>query len=81
MFLTVIVFVQPISSHGVGKVLDSGHPDFKVGDYVWGMTGWEEYSLITSTEHLIKINHTDVPLSYYIGILGKFICFMMCKYF
>ncbi|XP_009401138.2 2-alkenal reductase (NADP(+)-dependent)-like isoform X1 [Musa acuminata AAA Group] len=60
----------PISSHGVGKVLDSGHPDFKVGDYVWGMTGWEEYSLITSTEHLIKINHTDVPLSYYIGILG-----------
>ncbi|CAL9752975.1 unnamed protein product [Musa acuminata subsp. burmannicoides] len=33
------------------------------------MTGWEEYSLITSTEHLIKINHTDVPLSYYIGIL------------
>lgn len=54
----------------MGKVLDSGNPDFKVGDYVWGMTGWEEYSLITSTEVLFKITHTDVPLSYYAGLLG-----------
>ncbi|KAJ8475862.1 hypothetical protein OPV22_019589 [Ensete ventricosum] len=60
----------PIPGYGVCKVLDSGHPDFKMGDYAWGMTGWEEYSLITSTEGLFKINHTDVPLSYYTGILG-----------
>ncbi|KAG6768804.1 hypothetical protein POTOM_027733 [Populus tomentosa] len=47
-----------------------GHPDFKKGDLVWGITGWEEYSLITSTRGLFKIEHTDVPLSYYTGILG-----------
>ena len=35
------------------------------------MTGWEEYSLITATETLFKIHDKDVPLSYYIGILGK----------
>ena len=63
--------MQPISGFGVGKVLDSGHPDFKVGDYVWGLTGWEEYSLITSPESLFKIKHTDIPLSYYTGLLGK----------
>ncbi|XP_062170023.1 2-alkenal reductase (NADP(+)-dependent)-like [Alnus glutinosa] len=62
---------SPIFGYGVGKVLDSGHPEFKAGDLVWGMTGWEEYSLITKTEGLIKIKHTDdVPLSYYTGILG-----------
>jgi NADPH-dependent curcumin reductase CurA len=66
---------QPIIGHGVAKVLDSAHPDFKKGDLVWGMTGWEEYSLITETDFLFKIQHTDVPLSYYTGILGKLSAF------
>ncbi|KAG2722319.1 hypothetical protein I3760_02G123600 [Carya illinoinensis] len=61
---------SPISGLGVAKVLDSGHPNFKRGDLIWGLTGWEEYSLITATESLFKIHNTDVPLSYYTGILG-----------
>lgn len=69
--MIALFVVQPITGYGVCKVLDSGHPDFKIGDYVWGVTGWEEYSLITSTEGLFKINHTNVPLSYYTGILGE----------
>ena len=63
--------MQPIAGYGVAKVLDSGHPNFKKGDLVWGLTGWEEYSLITTTERLFQIHHTDVPLSYYTGLLGK----------
>jgi hypothetical protein len=57
---------------GVAKVLDSGHPNYNKGDLVWGFTGWEEYTLITfpDTESLFKIEHTDVPLSYYTGLLG-----------
>ncbi|XP_058184276.1 2-alkenal reductase (NADP(+)-dependent)-like isoform X3 [Rhododendron vialii] len=61
---------SPITGRGVAKVIDSGHPNYKKGDLVWGMTGWEEYSLITEPETLFKIEHTDVPLSYYTGILG-----------
>ncbi|KAH8484394.1 hypothetical protein H0E87_028736 [Populus deltoides] len=60
----------PLSGYGVAIVLDSLHPEFKKGDLVWGVTGWEEYSLITATKGLSKIQHTDVPLSYYTGILG-----------
>ncbi|XP_059655570.1 2-alkenal reductase (NADP(+)-dependent)-like [Cornus florida] len=59
-----------ITGYGVAKVLDSGHLNFKKDDLVWGTTGWEEYSLITVTDSLFKIEHTDVPLSYYTGILG-----------
>ncbi|KAK1315402.1 NADP-dependent alkenal double bond reductase P2 [Acorus calamus] len=59
-----------ITGYGVCKVVDSGHPNFKAGDLVWGMTGWEEFSLISMPEALIKIKYTDVPLSYYTGILG-----------
>lgn len=65
-------FVQAISGFGVCKVIDSGNPDFKKGDLVWGITGWEEYSLITAPESLFKIEHTDVPLSYYTGLLGTY---------
>uniref|UniRef100_A0A5B7BVA4 Putative 2-alkenal reductase (NADP(+)-dependent) n=1 Tax=Davidia involucrata TaxID=16924 RepID=A0A5B7BVA4_DAVIN len=61
---------SPVSGFGVGKVLDSGHPNFTKGDLVWGITKWEEYSLIATVETLFKIQHTDVPLSYYTGILG-----------
>ncbi|CAI9770934.1 unnamed protein product [Fraxinus pennsylvanica] len=60
----------PISGYGVAKVVDSTHPNLNKGDLVWGITGWEEYSLIKSPETFFKIQHTDVPLSYYAGILG-----------
>lgn len=59
-----------ITGYGVAKVVDSGHPDFQPGDLVWGLTGWEEYSLIPVPKGLTKIKYTDVPLSYYTGILG-----------
>ncbi|KAL5577472.1 hypothetical protein UlMin_019171 [Ulmus minor] len=61
---------SPITGRGVAKVLDSGDPNFKEGDLILGITGWEEYSIITATQTLFKIQHTDVPLSYYTGILG-----------
>ena len=64
--------MQAIFGYGVAKVLDSEQLGFKARDLVWGITGWEEYSLITKTTNtLIKIQHTDIPLSYYTGILGK----------
>ncbi|XP_058101932.1 2-alkenal reductase (NADP(+)-dependent)-like isoform X4 [Magnolia sinica] len=34
------------------------------------MTGWEEFTLISEPETLFKIKYTDIPLSYYTGILG-----------
>ncbi|KAL5728859.1 hypothetical protein ACHQM5_001892 [Ranunculus cassubicifolius] len=41
------------------------------GDLVAGYeTGWEEYSLITEPRGLSKVEYTDVPLSYYTGVLG-----------
>ncbi|KAL3642138.1 hypothetical protein CASFOL_012953 [Castilleja foliolosa] len=59
-----------ITGYGVAKIVDSTNPNFKKDELIWGMTGWEEYSLIKSTEGLFKVPTTDVPLSYYTGILG-----------
>jgi NADPH-dependent curcumin reductase CurA len=64
--------LQPIAGCGVSKIVESGHKDYKDGDLVWGFTNWEEYSLIPAAQILFKIEHTDVPLSYYTGILGMY---------
>ncbi|KAL6343255.1 hypothetical protein AAG906_022171 [Vitis piasezkii] len=58
------------------RVLDSGDPNFRESDLIWGTTGWEEYSLITTSSIRFKIQHTDVPLSYYTGI---FCSSCLCK--
>ncbi|OMP07687.1 Alcohol dehydrogenase superfamily, zinc-type [Corchorus olitorius] len=65
---------QPIEGFGVAKVVDSDNPDFKPGDYISGLTGWEDYTLIynnTSLSQLRKIQPDDcIPLSYHVGLLG-----------
>ncbi|KAF0888817.1 hypothetical protein E2562_017811 [Oryza meyeriana var. granulata] len=62
---------EVITNTGVMKVVSSGHPDFKAGDLVWGITGWEEYTLINNPKSSIyKINYSEFPLSYYTGVLG-----------
>ena len=48
-----------MSGFGVGKVIDSGHPEFKIGEFVWGETRWQEYSLITAPEKLFKNSITS----------------------
>ncbi|XP_075108761.1 2-alkenal reductase (NADP(+)-dependent)-like isoform X1 [Nicotiana tabacum] len=60
---------SPITGFGVAKVIDSRDTNLKKGDLVWGTTGWEEYTFIEPTNALFKIEHTDIPLSYYTGIL------------
>jgi NADPH-dependent curcumin reductase CurA len=60
-----------MENFGVGKVMDSTHPEFNPGDLVWGVSGWEEYTLVAEPESLNKINHTELPLSYYTGVLGQ----------
>ncbi|KAK6138699.1 hypothetical protein DH2020_027561 [Rehmannia glutinosa] len=64
--------IQPIVGYGVSRVVDSSNPNFKKGDLVWGITSWEEYTLIKSPRNSIQNQETDtdVPLSYYTGILG-----------
>lgn len=73
--------MEPLEGFGVSQVIDSDNPDFKPGDLVSLITGWEEYSLIHRTEQLRKIQPDDIPLSYHVGLLGtmlfdlKFIIF------
>ncbi|KAL6643464.1 hypothetical protein ACP70R_018230 [Stipagrostis hirtigluma subsp. patula] len=68
--VNAFVLGEPLTNFGVGKVIDSTHPDYRAGDLVWGMSGWEEYTLVTEPASLVKISRTELPLSYYTGVLG-----------
>ncbi|MAL83827.1 MAG: NADP-dependent oxidoreductase, partial [Idiomarina sp.] len=46
-------------SSGVGKVVESNHPDFNEGDRVMGMMGWQEYAL-SNGQGINKVQ-ADVP--------------------
>uniref|UniRef100_A0A0D3HSN1 Oxidoreductase N-terminal domain-containing protein n=1 Tax=Oryza barthii TaxID=65489 RepID=A0A0D3HSN1_9ORYZ len=45
-------------NNGVIKVMSSGHPDFKAGDLVWGMTGWEE-ALFSYLHPIYKVDFIE----------------------
>ncbi|GKD79780.1 NADP(+)-dependent 2-alkenal reductase, partial [Tanacetum coccineum] len=60
-----------IEGFGVSEVVDSDDPNFKRGEFVAGITNWEEYTLIHKTGQLRKIQQDDgIPLSYHVGLLG-----------
>ena len=48
-------------------VAESNHPDFKEGDIISGVGGWQEYSVETPMHKLAK---GPVPLSAYMSVLG-----------
>jgi len=53
----------------VGEVVESHHPDFKVGDAVLGYFGWQLFGVSDGTG-ITKIKKDDLPLSAYLGVLG-----------
>ncbi len=52
----------------IGRIIQSKHTDFAVGDYVSGMLGWREYYL-SDGRGLQKVDPA-LPLSTYLGIAG-----------
>jgi NADPH-dependent curcumin reductase CurA len=53
----------------VGEVVESKSPDYKPGDKVVGMGGWQQYSVVDTgaAGMLRKVDTTHVPISHYLG--------------
>jgi len=58
-----------LEAGAVGEVVSSQNPEFKEGDVVVGMFGWENYSR-SNGEGVLTVERGAVPLSYYLGVLG-----------
>ena len=57
-------------SIAVGRVEESRHPDFHMGDCVIGMFGWQDYAVVDGKGIQRKIDATGLPISTSLGVLG-----------
>lgn len=57
-------------SLAVGRIAASHHPDFKPGEYVTGMFGWQDYATVDGKAIHRRIVDTDLPISTSLGVLG-----------
>jgi hypothetical protein len=53
----------------IGEVVDSKHTDYRTGDHVVGMGGWQEY-FVSDGRGLRTVDVGRVPASAYLGIVG-----------
>ncbi|MEM1427989.1 MAG: NADP-dependent oxidoreductase [Pseudomonadota bacterium] len=60
----------PMRAFAVGEVLTSNHPDYRGGDLVEGLFGWQTHAVVTGAEIGRKVTETDLPPTYALGILG-----------
>ncbi len=56
-------------SFSAGQVIESKHPDFKVGDYVEGLLGVQTH-VVTDGRGIRKINVSKSKTSHHLGVLG-----------
>lgn len=57
-------------SIAVGQVVESKHPDYRSGDWVCGMFGWQDYAVSDGSDVWFKHGFEDLPVSTSLGILG-----------
>ncbi|MBN2156050.1 MAG: NADP-dependent oxidoreductase [Candidatus Lokiarchaeota archaeon] len=60
---------QPMDGGCVGEIIVSRSKKFKIGEFVYGFSGWREY-FVSDGQELMKIDPTLVPLQSYLGALG-----------
>jgi NADPH-dependent curcumin reductase CurA len=56
----------------VGEVVESKHSNYKPGDMVVGMGGWQQYAVVDAAAPgmLRKVDTSRIPLSAYLGAVG-----------
>ena len=69
-YMPPVALGEVMRAGGLGRVIESNSPDFKVGDYAGGLLGWQEVVTIQAS-HVNKIDPIEgVPLSLFLGPLG-----------
>jgi hypothetical protein len=60
---------EPLQGGAIGRVEQSNHPDFAVGDLVESMNGWRE-AFVSVAGALQKLPNETAPPQAYLGVLG-----------
>lgn len=69
-------YVPPVPLGGVmramavGEVVESRHPDFQEGEFLYGWFGWQDYCVAGPEDLLRRLDSAQAPLSAGAGVLG-----------
>jgi NADPH-dependent curcumin reductase CurA len=69
-YLPPVALGDVMRSFAAGDVVASRHPDWKVGDRVVGMFGWQRYAVSNGANVTRKVEEPELPLSAALGVLG-----------
>ncbi|MBT3311107.1 MAG: NADP-dependent oxidoreductase [Desulfobacterales bacterium] len=70
-YLSEMGIDAPVMGLTLGRVVESRHEAFNVGEVVMGRLTWEEFSIIDASDFLTKLPaNLEFPLNYYLGVLG-----------
>ncbi len=56
-------------AQGIAKVTDSKSSKYSIGDYIVGMVGWTQYTILNETDFIQKVSD-DLPLTAYLSVAG-----------
>jgi NADPH-dependent curcumin reductase CurA len=68
-YVPPVALGEVMRAGGVGKVVESKHPKFSAGDFVYGTLGIQEYATLDG-KGLSKVDPSVAPLPVYLGALG-----------
>ncbi len=69
-YLPPVEIGAAMRAFAVGEVVASRHPDYREGEVVSGMFGWQRYAISDGTQVDRKVTETDLPSSLALGVLG-----------
>ncbi len=61
---------EVMRSIGVGKILESNHPDHAPGEFVMDLLGWQEYAVVDGSGLFAEVDPNLAPISTALGVLG-----------
>lgn len=61
---------EVMRSFAVGEIVASRHAEYREGDYVTGLFGWQDHATVPATAVGRRVKETDLPLSLSLGVLG-----------
>lgn len=70
-YLPPVAIGETMRALGMGRVVESKHPDYEEGQLVQGLTGWTEHYVASDAAPLQRVPATaGVSPSFYLGVLG-----------
>jgi NADPH-dependent curcumin reductase CurA len=69
-YSTPVGIGEVMRAFSAGTIVASRHPNYREGDAVMGLLGWQDYAISDGSTVTRKVKEKDLPLSLSLGILG-----------